>query len=77
VTPLPGASRGVDSVRVNEPGGDLLDPAWLRCPLRACAHGMLLHDGDGVGEDWICCADGCSCRGSFDDLARLVAFGGR
>jgi hypothetical protein len=46
-----------------------MHPAWWLCPVRRCEHGAILHDGDGVDEDWICCAEGCSCRGSFDDVA--------
>jgi hypothetical protein len=61
------------TLTVSEP----MDPGWWRCPLRRCGHGMLLHDGDGIDEDWTCCADGCPCRGSFDDVAPLVEQRGR
>jgi hypothetical protein len=60
-------------VTVTEP----MDPAWWRCPLGRCGHGALLHDGDGVDEDWICCSDGCSCRGSLDDATRRAEQRGR
>jgi hypothetical protein len=36
---------------------------WWLCPLRQCGHGGILHDGDGVTEEWSCCVGECPCRG--------------
>jgi hypothetical protein len=43
---------------------------WV-CLLRQCPHSELLHDGDGVDEELVCCVDGCTCRGMLPGVDRL------
>ena len=45
--------------------------AWWQCPARACAHSAVLHDGDGIDEDYVCNAFGCECRSRLDEHGRV------
>ena len=45
--------------------------AWWQCPARACAHSAVLHDGDGIDEDYMCNAFGCECRSRLDEHGRV------
>jgi hypothetical protein len=44
---------------------------WWKCPAGACDHAALLHDGDGVDEDYICTVFGCTCRSAVDEHGRI------